>query len=83
MQNGLRLTSGGPFGRSSRGFRIPTTLLLLKVRDCLVDLGPHVLERLGGTTRHDDTRPVDLLAILLELGNNAEEELILFGQHVR
>lgn len=50
---------------------------LLHAGDVLVDLGPHVLEGLGGPSRHVDFGPVDGLALLAELGDDSEKELEL------
>lgn len=51
----------------------------LHLADGLVDLGPHVLERLGGTAGHIDLVPADsLVVVTLQLGNDVEEKLALF-----
>lgn len=53
-------------------------LLVVQIRNLLVDLGPHVLQALGRAAGHAEALPVDLLAVFLELGDDAEEELELF-----
>lgn len=58
----------------------PSVLAILRgldVGDFLVDLCPHVLQRLRGTTGHVDPGPVHRLAVAAKLGDDSKQELEL------
>lgn len=63
---------GGRDGLLARG--------LLQLGNLSLDLGPHVLERLGSAAGHVNFVPLDALPAALELGDDSKKKLKLRGR---